>query len=154
MTDIYGLSSADQLQVGDLIPIWSSENDDARRVSITALVNFMQAQIAATNGFITKYAAPSATGFSVATAPPVNGTSVFLLLTPVAGYAAGTIVLPAQDTCLDGQELLCACTQAVTALTVDGNGATSVNGAPTTLAANAFFRLRYDGISQAWHRVG
>lgn len=154
MTDIYGLSSADQLQVGDLIPIWSSENDDTRRVSITALVNFMQAQIAATNGFITKYAAPSATGFSVATAPPVNGTSVFLLLTPVAGYAAGTIVLPAQDTCLDGQELLCACTQAVTALTVDGNGATSVNGAPTTLAANAFFRLRYDGISQAWHRVG
>jgi hypothetical protein len=154
MTDIYGLNSLDQLSVGDLIPIWSSDSGDTRRVSITALVNFVLAQIAANNGFVTKYSAPSATGFSVATAPPVSGTSVYLLLTPVAAYAAGTIVLPAQDTCLDGQELLCACTQAVTAMTVDGNGATAVNGAPTTLAANAFFRLRYDGISRAWHRVG
>ena len=45
------------------------------------------------------------------------------------------------------------CTQAVTTLTVSGNGST-VNGAPTTLAANGFFRLRYDGVFKAFYRVG
>ena len=37
--------------------------------------------------------------------------------------------------------------------TVAGNGST-VNGAPTTLAANSFFRLRFDGVFKAWYRVG
>jgi hypothetical protein len=44
-------------------------------------------------------------------------------------------------------------TQAVTALTVAGNGAT-VNGAPTTLAANGFFRIRFDAVLDVWYRVG
>jgi hypothetical protein len=54
---------------------------------------------------------------------------------------------------VDGQQLLVSCTQAVTTLTVAGNGST-VNGAPATLAANAFFRLRFDGVFKAWYRVG
>jgi hypothetical protein len=53
----------------------------------------------------------------------------------------------------DRQELLVNCTQAVTTLAVSGNGAT-VTGAPTTLAANAFFRLRFDQASSVWYRVG
>jgi len=76
-----------------------------------------------------------------------------LLLTPAATYAAGTIVLPEKTSCIDGQELMCTCTQIVTALTVSGNGAT-VNGAPTALAANGFFRLRFDAVFSAWYRVG
>jgi hypothetical protein len=79
---------------------------------------------------------------------------MFLLLTPTGGFAAGTITLPAQATCVDGQEVLVTTTQLVTALTVGGNGATAVNGAPTTLAANAFFRMRYDGPAKSWYRVG
>jgi len=102
---------------------------------------------------VTQYAAPAATGFTVLVAPPDSGDSMFLLLTPNAGYAAGTITLPAAATCVDGQELLVTTTQLVTALTVGGNGST-VNGAPTTLAANAFFRLRFDGVFKAWYRVG
>jgi len=85
--------------------------------------------------------------------PPQQGQNVFLLLTPTAGFAAGTITLPPQATLDDGQELLVTTTQSVTALTVAGNGAT-VNGAPTTLAANAFFNLRYDAVNKAWYRVG
>jgi len=45
------------------------------------------------------------------------------------------------------------CTQAVTTLTINGNGAT-VTGAPTTLAANAFFRLRFEAVAGVWYRVG
>lgn len=153
MTDIYGLNNADQLKVGDLIPIWSGDNGDTRRVSISALVTFVLSQIAANSGFVTQYSAPNASGFTVMLAPPVSGTSVFLLLTPAADYVAGTISLPAQSTCIDGQEVLCSCTKAVAALTIDGNGAVAVNGAPTTIAANGSFRLRYDAISRSWYSV-
>jgi hypothetical protein len=154
MTDIYGLTSLDQLSVGDLIPIWSSDSSDTRRVSISSLVNFMVAQIAVNSGFRTQYAAPNASGFVVAIAPPVNGTPTFLLLTPTGALANGVITLPLLANCIDGQEVLVACTQAIAALTVNGNGALAVNGAPAALAANSFFRLRFDLIAKSWYRVG
>jgi hypothetical protein len=66
------------------------------------------------------------------------------------GYAAGTIVLPAVPT--NEQVVNLNTTQAVTTLTVNGNGKT-VTGAPTTLAANAFFTLRFDATTNAWYRV-
>ena len=55
--------------------------------------------------------------------------------------------------CKDGQEVLVTSTQAVTALTVSGNGST-VYGAPSALTANAFFKLRFDGVVKAWYRIG
>lgn len=94
-----------------------------------------------------QYAAPSATGFSVS----VTSADSWLILTPVAGYAAGTIVLPATRS--NQQIVRVNCTQSVTTLTVSGNG-TTVTGAPTTLAANAFFMLQYDATTNAWYRVG
>lgn len=153
MTDINQLTAQDTLSASDLLPIWSGSNGDTRRVSLGTLLTWLVSQLGSAAGMITQYAAPNATGFSVALAPPVNGTSIFLLLTPNAGYAAGTIILPAQSTCIDGQEVLVTTTQAVTVLTVNGNGAVAVNGAPTTLAANGFFRMRYDGVNRSWYRV-
>lgn len=147
------LSSTDSVAAGDQVPIYSASAGGDRKVPLSLLAAYIQAQLTAATTEETQYASPNATGFSVAIAPTTDGNSVFLLLTPLAGYAAGTIVLPALAECLDGQELLVTCTQTVTALTVDGNGAT-VNGAPTTLAANAFFRLRFDAINESWYRVG
>lgn len=135
------------------LPFWDPTNGVDRRASVSELAALLQGLLTS-SGLITQYAAPNATGFSVTIAPPSNGASMFLLLTPAATYAAGTITLPLQATCVDGQELLVTCTQIVTSLTVAGNGST-VNGAPTTLAAaNAFFRLRFDGVLKAWYRVG
>lgn len=94
-----------------------------------------------------QYAAPSATGFSVTITVP----NTWLILTPVAGYAAGTIVLPLNPA--NEQDVIVNCTQSVTTLTVSGNGKT-VTGAPTTLAANAFFHLRFDATLNAWFRIG
>jgi hypothetical protein len=84
----------------------------------------------------------------------VTQDNVHLILTPLAGYAAGTITLPAKATLVDKQEVLVNCTQAVTTLTIGLNGATGAVGAPTTLAANAFFRLMYDAVTSNWYRVG
>lgn len=146
------LSQTD-IAAGDSIPFGSTVNGGDRRTSVSQLVELIQSLLTASGALITQYAAPAATGFTVAIAPPTDGASMYLLLTPIAGYAAGTITLPLLASCADGQELLCSTTQAVTTLTVAGNGAT-VNGAPATLAANAFFRLRFDAVLDSWYRVG
>lgn len=135
------------------IPFYDAQNGQDRRMSVDQLATVLQTELTPAGGLITQYAAPNATGFNVAIAPPTDGASMYLLLTPAGAYAAGTVTLPAQALCIDGQELLVSCTQAVTALTVAGNGST-VNGAPANLAANGFFRLRFDGVFKAWYRVG
>lgn len=136
------------------IPFYDPTNGQDRRASLSAFATAIQALLSPQGGYVTQYAAPNASAFNIAIAPPTDGASVFLLLTPTGAFAAGTITLPLQASCIDGQEVLVTCTQIVTALTVAGNGSV-VNGAPTTLAAaNAFFRLRFDGVARAWYRVG
>lgn len=159
MTQINQLSAVDQLAGGDNLPVFDTSNGDARKVSVSALLAYMQANlvfptVTGVPQFETQYAAPSATGFSVTIAPPVAGDNVHLILTPTAGYAAGTIVLPPVATVVDKQEVLVNCTQQVTALTVNGNGAVAVTGEPTSLAADDFFKLKYDAVLQTWYRVG
>lgn len=151
MPQINQLSSTDEVQPGDQVPVYSAANGDARKASLTLLKTFFQEGVTAADDKITQYAAPSATAFSI----QVNNDSdsVWLVLTPTAGFAAGTLVLPAVANCVDRQEVLVNCTQAVTTLTVSGNGAT-VTGAPTTLVANGFFRLRFTAVTKTWYRVG
>ena len=146
------LPLVEALAAGDQVPLYSQDGGGDRRVPLSKLAELLQTMLQAAGQLQTQYAAPNATGFTATVAPTEAGGSVFLLLAPQAGYAAGTIALPALIACVDGQEVLVHCTQAVTALTVDGNGAT-VNGAPTTLAAKAFFRLRFDKITASWYRV-
>lgn len=128
-----------------------NNNGQDYRVAVDSIVDYVMANITSADDKITQYAAPSATAFSV----QVNddSDSVWLILTPTAGFADGAIVLPALANCIDKQEVLVNCTQAVTNLVVSGNGAT-VTGAPITLAANEFFRLRFDDVANVWYRVG
>lgn len=152
MSSINRLNKVSELAAGDLIPLFSQTLGDDAAATLATLTAYLQEQLTADSGKTTQYAAPNATGFGVLITPPVNGGSVWLLLTPAAGYAAGTIALPPSTTCVDGQEVQISCTQSVTTLTTTGNGST-VNGAPTTLAANSFFTLRFDGVLKAWYRV-
>ena len=151
MPTINQLSAVDSLSASDLFPIFSQANGDARKASLTLLAEFIQTLITSTDDKRTQYYAPQATGFSV----QIDGTgqSIWLIMTPIAGLAAGTIILPLVAGVLDKQEILVNTTQLVTTLTINANGATVV-GAPTTLAANAFFRLRFDGVLKTWYRVG
>lgn len=149
---IRNLSSVSSLSTGDNFAIGSAENGDDRRVSLSTLLTYLQNNLTfdSSNYFDTQYAAPSATGFSVQITD--SDSSTHLILMPVAGYAAGTIILPLSSNCIDKQQVIVNCTQAVTTLTVDGNGAT-VTGAPTTMAANSFFTLKYDLPGTTWYRV-
>lgn len=133
------------------IPFLDTLNGSDRRGSVAQLAEVILGQLSTADGFITQYDSPAASGFTVTAAPFVAGGSVFLLLTPAGDFASGTVILPAEA--VHGQKVTVHCTQAVTTLSVSGNGASVVSGAPATLADGGFFTLRYDGVTRGWYRV-
>ena len=141
------LTLANALGLADSLPIWSSGDSDTQRATLNALIEFLNDNLTLPSASLAQqYAAPSATGFAVT----IAAGDTWLNLQPAAGYADGTITLPLDPT--NGQRAQVNCTQAVTTLTVAGNGKT-VTGAPTTLAANGFFTMQYDATFAAWYRV-
>jgi len=134
-------------------PMYDTGNGRDAKCSLNDIAEVVQAQLTQQGDFVTQYASPNATAFNIAIAPPEDGTSMWLVLTPTGTFGTGTITLPPVANCVHQQEVLVNCTQVVTALTIAGNGAT-VNGAPTTFAANGFMRLRFEGVQKAWYRVG
>lgn len=151
MTRINDLSAVSSVAAGDSFPLYSTANGDARRASATVLASFVQSVITASDDKVTQYAAPAADPFTVLIND--DSDSIFLCLTPTIGVANATITLPSLANCVDKQEVLVVCTQAVGALVVNGNGATVV-GAPAAIVANDFFRLRFDHVLDTWYRVG
>ena len=151
MTAINQLNAADQLSGSDLLPLYSQANGDARKISLTNFLNWLESQqIATQDNKVTQYAAPL-TASTVLLQDDQN--SVWLILTPAGTIATLTLKLPLSANCIDRQEILVNSTQIVTALTIDGNSS-SVIGAPTALTANGFFRLRWDAVMKTWYRVG
>lgn len=144
MTTINQLTAVDSLTAGDQVPLYSVGNGDARKATLTTVTQYLRENLSV-GSLVTQYAAPAATGFSVSIAQG----NTHLILTPSAGYAAGTIVLPSFP--VDREELLVNSTQAVTTLTISGG---TVIGGPTTIAANGFFRLKYDALLSRWYRIG
>lgn len=124
-------------------------SNNAVRVSLEAVADAM-ADTLDVNALLSYYSAPSATGFT--TTVPDTDDNYWVILTPVAGYANGTIVLPSATVAADQQTVNVNCTQAVTTLAITSAGGT-VTGAPTTLAANAYFTLRFDAVTSTWYRV-
>lgn len=149
------LTALTSLAAGDNVAIGSSSNGDDRRASLTALTTYLQSALTIVDAlamaeYLTQYAAPAATGQNIQITDADD--NIHLIITPVAGYAAMTITLPTSTNLIDKQDILVNCTQAVTTLTIAGNGATVV-GAPTTLAANDYFRLKYDLAGNTWYCV-
>jgi len=150
MSSINQLNAADQISGSDLLPVYSQANGDARKLSLTNFLNWMATQqVTAQDNKVTQYSAPLAASI---TQVQDTQTSTWLILTPAGTLATATIKLPVVSNVQDKTEVLVNCTQIITTLTIDANGGT-VLGAPTTLAANGFFRLRFDIILKTWYRV-
>lgn len=158
MPTINQLTAVSTVQAGDLLPVFSTSNGDARKAAISVLQRYMQQNLTLTDpgafaAYQTQYAAPAATGFSIQVSD--NDDNTHLILTPVAGYAAGTIVLPLSSNLIDKQEFLFNATQDVTALTINGNGAMLFGiASPLGVTAGDYFRLKYDLPGNTWYRVG
>lgn len=145
------------LQLNAATPTTASRipfGDPGSGLDYACALSAILALLAPASTFQTQYAAPNVSGFAINIAPAATGGNVWLLVTPNAGYAALTLNLPAGT---DGQEIVVNVTQSVTTLTVTGAtvGAAPqpVYGAPTTLAANAHFRLKFDGVTGAWYAI-
>lgn len=147
MSGINQQNQVNSVNGSDLIPVYANQNGVTAQMAVSQLSDYIIGLVGGTAALTTQYSSPNATGFSISAESLPN---LWLLITPLAGYAAGTIVLP--STPVNLQQITVSCTQSVTTLTVNGNGKT-VNGAPTTLTANQSFSLRYDGVNQSWYAV-
>ena len=150
------LTATDSITAGDLFAVFKSSQGDTRKAAASVLLSYIQNNLTfpdtGKQEYTKQYSSPSATGFSVSITD--DSDNIWLILTPTGTFATGTIVLPASTNAVDKQEVLVNCTQQVTALTIDGNGATAVTGEPASLSANDFFKLKYDSASSTWYRVG
>lgn len=148
MTDLRNIPRQDSFGSSDNVLVYSSSANDARLIPYT---DFVAALASTTNSNITQYSSPSSTGFSVS----INDSyqDVWLILQPTGTLAAGTLVLPSSANVIDNQEIIVNSTNQVTTLTISGNGST-VTGAPSTIAANGYFKLKYNSTLTTWYRVG
>jgi hypothetical protein len=136
---------------GDQLPVYSPNNGDARRTSIGNLLTFFQQSFASPTLAVNLFVPGS--GFNITVPTPVSNDQ-WMLLQPAGTLATGTITLPLNTGVPDGTQLLVTTTQIVTTFTLALNGATAAFGAPTTLAANAFFTMRFYQATNSWYRIG
>jgi hypothetical protein len=115
------------------------------------LLEYFQTSFAAPTVAVNLYT-PGA-GFNVTVPTPISEQQ-WMIIQPAGTLATGTITLPLNTGVPDGTEVLVTTTQIITAFTLALNGASAAFGAPTTLAANAFFRVRFYQSTNSWYRIG
>lgn len=139
-----------QVSPGDQVPVYSPNNGDARRLPVSSLLQYFQ-QTFASPTLATNVYTPG-TGFNVAVPTPVAAKQ-WMLIQPAGTLALGTITLPLNTQTPDGTEVLVTTTQQITGFTLALNGATAAYGAPSTLAAEDFFRMRFVQATNSWYRI-
>jgi hypothetical protein len=150
MPTINQLSGISQVSGGDLLPVYVSNNGDARKVSINQLLQYFQQTFAAPTVATNLYT--PGTGFNITVPTPTNEQQ-WMVIQPAGTLAAGTVTLPLNTGVPDGTQVLVTTTQIITSFTLALNGAAAAFGAPTTLAANAFFTMRFYQATNSWYRV-
>ncbi len=143
-------------ELSDLAFIWDVAASDWRLTTLSAVMSLYQNNLTFPDAGRpepnTQYSAPSATGFTILVTD--NNEDTHLILTPAAAYADGAITLPASGTVRDKQIVIVNSTKQISTFVVNGNGATGVYGAPTSMGADDFFTLKYDQTVNSWYRIG
>jgi hypothetical protein len=138
---------------GDWIVLYKNDQGDFRGISYTDLTAALQSALTLGRAeAVSQYAAPAADPFTVAITD--GDDDIHLMLTPTIGVANATITLPSVANVRDKQLVIVNCTQAITALAINANGALAVTGAPAAIVANDFFTLCYDLPTSTWYRIG
>lgn len=150
MPQINQLSPVSQVSGANQIPIYDQNNGDARKMSVSALLQYFQATFAAPTVATNLYV--PGTGFNVTVPTPVSQQQ-WMIIQPAGTLATGTVTLPLNTQTPDGTEVLITTTQQITAFTLALNGAAAGYGDPTTLAAEDFFRMRFYQSTNSWYRI-
>lgn len=146
------LNITDRIGPNDSVVLWSANNQDYRGVPVDLLIEKIQESIKKADypPIHIQHFNPNA-NFTLNIENHEVGT--YLILNPSVSITTGSIKMPERYDVTDGQVLLVACAQQVNNFSVDGNNALVI-GAPNALAANGFFKLKYDKLSNTWYRVG
>ena len=150
MPTINQLSGISQVSGGDLLPVYVSNNGDARKVSITQLLQYFQ-QVFASPTLAVNLFVPG-TGFNLTVPTPV-AEQQWMLLQPAGTLASGTITLPLNTGVPDGTTVLITTTQEITSLTLALNGASAIYGAVTSLSAGSATTLRFYQATNSWYQL-
>jgi hypothetical protein len=149
MPTINQLPTITTLSGGDQLPVYATSNGDARKASITTLVEYFQTTFADPN-YTVVINAPTNSGFNIALA--ASSQSIWLIMNPNGTFAAGSVTLPPVADCYDGQEIIMISTQTISALTINGNGGTLV-GVPASLGAGSSFTIRFNELQSTWYTI-
>lgn len=144
------LSNTDRIGPCDSVVIWSGDNGDFRGMPLDVLKEAIKPEQGNQSSLLVQHFNPNA-NFTLNIDNHEVGT--YLVLNPSTSITTGSIKLPERYEVTDGQVVLVACSQQVTNFSVDGDNALVI-GAPNALAANGFFKLKYDKLSNTWYRVG
>ena len=150
MPTINQLSPLTQVSGGDQLPIYVPNNGDARKVSITQLLQYFQ-QTFASPTLATNLYVPG-TGFNITVPTPVSNDQ-WMLLQPAGTLATGTITLPLNTGVPDGTTVLITTTQEITSLTIALNGASAIFGGVTSLAAGTATAIRFYQPTNSWYQI-
>ena len=150
MPTINQLSGISQVSGGDLLPVYVSNNGDARKVSITQLLQYFQQTFAAPTVATNLYT--PGTGFNI-TVPTPTTEQQWMLIQPAGTLAAGTVTLPLNTGVPDGTQVLITSTQTITSFTISLNGAAAIFGAVSTLTAGAAICYRFYQATNSWYNV-
>lgn len=151
MATINQLSAITDVSVSDLMVVYSQDNGDARKLSLSNLLSFFESNFASPEFSTQLYVSISGFSIAISSSPSSNK---WVLIQPAGALATGTIVLPLNTETVDGTEVMVTSTQTITTLTVSGNGAAQLYGAPTTITGGSFFKMRYYANTNSWYRVG
>lgn len=144
------LNMTDRIGPCDSLVVWSSDNQDFRGVPLDVLKEAIKPEQGNQSSLLVQHFNPNV-NFTLNIDNHEVGT--YLVLNPSTSITSGSIKLPERYEVTDGQVVLVACSQQVTNFSVDGNNALVI-GSPNALAANGFFKLKYDKLSNTWYRVG
>ena len=150
MPTINQLSPISQVSGGDQLPIYVPNNGDARRVSVTQLLQYFQ-QTFASPTLATNLYVPGI-GFNITVPTPVSNDQ-WMLLQPAGTLATGTITLPLNTGVPDGTTVLITTTQEITSLTIALNGASAIFGGVTSLAAGTATAIRFYQPTNSWYQI-
>lgn len=149
MTKIADLSAVTALAAGDSLPVASLAGGDTMRATMGQLTEYLQENLVFTGADEAFQTAAPTTGQTV-TVTVTDGRNVWLALAPAGTLATLTVAISGTPSAQ--QEVLINTTQILTALTITASN--TLQGQPTTLAANGFAKMKYDAVNAVWRRVG
>lgn len=150
MPQINQLASISQVSGANQIPVYDTNNGDARKMSVSSLLTYFQ----------TSFASPTVStnlftpgdGFNITVPTPVSEQQ-WMILQPAGTLASGTITLPLNTGVPDGTEVLITSTQIITTCTIALNGAAQIFDNISTLAAGSSIRYRYYLSTNSWYNI-